>query len=138
MATGRKRIKLENVRFGQCVVVERADYIGNNLQYKAKCDCGEFFTSSAQQFRSGLTLMCPKCRKRKTRESREVERLKRIEKININAEKYILMNRKKSQIIRGRNGIHSYFSKAKARLAARVIGNAVAVPLNEAIGLCRE
>ncbi len=126
--SGRKRIKLEKKRYGDCVVIERTAYVGNNLQYRCQCDCGEIFTSSAQQLKSGLTLKCPKCRKRETWDARAVNELK---KINIHAVKYTLMNTERTSIIQGANGIHSYFCKAKARTAAKVMG-AVVVPLSEA------
>lgn len=139
MKTGRKAKPIINQRFGNCIVLRKKGYKGNNLQYLCECDCGAEFTVSGQQLRSGITTSCPDCRKRKVRESREIEfqkRLKLLKKLDINAQKLVLMNPAKTKILRGANGMYSYFDKAKARLAAQVLGNAVAVPLSEAIILC--
>lgn len=128
---GRKNIKIIDQRFGNCIVIERAPYIGNNLQVKCLCDCGRTFKTSAQQLKSGLTKMCPSCRKRKTRESREVERLKRLARIDVSAQKLTLMNSAKTRILRGNNGTYHYYDKSKAKIAARVMGG-IAVPVAEA------
>lgn len=128
---GRKAKKIIGVRFGQCVALAKANYVGNNLQISCLCDCGELFTTSSQQLRSGLTKMCPSCRKRKTRESREVERLKRLARIDVSAQKLTLMNSAKTRILRGNNGTYHYYDKSKAKIAARVMGG-IAVPVAEA------
>lgn len=132
----RKKIEMEKRRFNKCVVIDRAINQGNNIRYVCRCNCGREFVTSGQQLRSEQIDRCPACRKAKCRAV--LRKKKAIENIRCDAIKYTLMNAGKTRIIKGSSGIHSYFSKAKARLAARVIGNAVAVPLNEAIGLCRE
>ena len=144
MRTGRKAKDIIKKRFGNCVVQKKANYKGNNLQYKVLCDCGQTFTVSGQQLRARTVKSCPDCRSRKTRESKEIElqerlkRLEKIKKIDVFATKYILMNPEKTKIIKGNNGIHSYFYESKARTAARVVGNAVVVPLKEALELTKE
>lgn len=133
---GRKTKAIINKRFVNCVVLRKAGYSGNNLQYEALCDCGQIFFSSGQRFRAGTITSCPDCRGRKKRESKEVELAKRLEKlakINIVAVKYTLMDPAQTHIKRSANGIHAYFDKSKAQKAARVIGAAVVVPLSEAL-----
>ena len=134
--TGRKAKNIIKKRFGSCVIQRKAGYLGNNLQYEALCDCGQTFLSSGQQFRSNLITSCPSCRKRKVRQMRDAARLQRLGNIDGKATKYTLMNPTKDRIIKGRSGIHAYFDKSKARIAARLSG-AVVVPLSEAIILCR-
>ena len=61
-----------------------------------------------------------------------LKRLKAIANIRCDATKYTLMDTEKTHIIKGSLGIHSYFIKSKAEVAAKVLGNAVVVPMEEA------
>lgn len=143
MRTGRRAKNIIDQRFGELVVLSRGTYSGNNLRYNCHCDCGQECLISGQQLRNGATTSCPDCRSRKQRKSKEIElqerlkRLEKIKKIDVFATKYVLMNPTKTQIIRGKNGFHSYFCKIKARTAARVIGNAIVVPLEEALEITK-
>lgn len=124
------KIKIGDV-FKKITIIERVANVGNNLRYLVECDCGVQFVAYSFQILGGRCWRCKECAKFAINKRQEGYRRKcKLSSIEMCAAiKYTLEDKDSGEKLFGNNGKYLFFSLPKAKIAARSVKNAKAVPL---------